>query len=286
LPDDPSGLDQRWLRAAFNGAATRYDRAAVVQREVADRLTDRLDLIRLRPRQVTDIGCGTGYCTRALARRYPSARIYALDIAEAMLAAARHRSPRVFSRQHFACGDAQCLPLRSAAFDLVFSSLTLQWCSDLDGTFRELRRVCAPGGLLLFSTLGPDTLRELRESWAAADADTHVNGFLDLHDVGDALVTAGFADVVMDVDRITRTQPDVVSVMRELKLLGAHNVTRGRPRHLIGRGRLQRVTAAYEAQRRPDGLPVTYEVVYGHAWRPAAPGHVAVPFTYPGGRAP
>ena len=271
-----SGFDRGWLRAAFERATSSYDLAAGFQREVAERLLERTGLIRLQPARVVDVGAGTGYCTRALARRYRKSEIFAVDIAASMVAAARRDAPRFFSRQHFACGDAERMPFRTGAFDLVFSSLTLQWCANLPTTLGELWRVCAPGGLFLFTTLGPDTLRELRDAWALVDHYMHVNDFVDLHVVGDALVAAGFIDVVTDVDRMSRNYPDVLALMRNLKNLGAHNVNARRPRHLLGRSRLERLRQAYEKHRTPAGLPASYEVVFGHAWKPMAPGSLAV----------
>jgi malonyl-CoA O-methyltransferase len=271
-------FERAWLRAAFEAAATRYDGAAAFQREVAERLLERLDLIRLKPTRVLDVGAGTGYCTRALMRRYRKSEVFAIDIAPGMLAAARREAPRFFSRQHFVCGDAERIPSRTDTFDLVFSNLTLQWCADLSAALGELWRVCSPGGLLVFTTLGPDTLRELRQAWALVDHYAHVNDFLDMHVIGDALVAAGFGDVVTDVDRMSRTYPDVLALMRNLKDLGAHNVNRGRPRHLLGRSRIERLRHAYERYRTPAGLPASYEVVFGHAWKPLAPGAVPVHF--------
>lgn len=276
---DPLRLDRGWLRAAFERAARSYDREAELQREVADRLLDRLDAIRLQPRRIADLGAGTGYCTRRLSRRYPAASLYAIDIAHGMLLEARGRAPRWFSRQRFACSDAQCLAVKADAFDLLFSNLTLQWCEDLRRTLGELWRVTAPGGLLLFSTLGPDTLRELRESWAEVDTYGHVNPFLDLHLVGDALLATGYRDVVVDVDRLRRYQPDLLALMRHLKALGAHNVTSARPRHLLGRERLDRLRRAYEARREDRGLPLTFEVVYGLGWKPPGTAGVDVAFS-------
>ncbi len=264
------------MRAAFERAAPGYDRVAELQRDVADRVLERLDLIRLQPAKVLDLGSGTGYGARALRRRYRRAEVYGVDIAHGMLREARRHAPRFFGRTHFACGDALRLPLAGDAFDLVFSSLTLQWCEDLPTTLAEIWRVCAPGGLVLFSTLGPDTLSQLREAWAEADGHAHVNPFLDMHVVGDALVGTGFRDVVMDVDRITRFHADVLDLMRSLKSLGAHNVSRARPRHLLGPSRLARVRERYETHRRAEGLPATYEVVFAHAWKPE-PG-LLVPF--------
>ncbi|GAB4352996.1 MAG: malonyl-ACP O-methyltransferase BioC [Gammaproteobacteria bacterium] len=258
-------LDRRALRRSFNRAATTYDAAAVLQREVAERLLGRLEWLRLQPVDLLELGCGTGYCTRALEGRYRKARIWALDIAEAMLVQTR-RGSGWFSRTRCLCGDAQRLPVADRSIDLIFSNLTLQWCDDLAAAFAEFQRVLRPGGAVLFSTFGPDTLRELRAAWAAVDGRSHVNRFLDMHDVGDAMLRAGLSDPVMDVDRLTQHYGTVRELMRDLKAIGAHNVTAGRPQGLTGRQRMRAVEAAYEAVREPQGLPASYEVVYGHAW--------------------
>jgi len=266
-------LDKRHMRRAFEDAAAAYDAVAVLQREVGARLLERLDLVRLAPRRLIDVGCGTGLCTLALAQRYADAQTVALDIAPSMVRAARAKTrwwQRWRGRYQFICGDAEALPVADASVDLIVSNLTLQWCSDLDRAFAEFKRVLAPQGLVLFSTLGPDTLHELREAWRSADEATHVNAFIDMHDVGDALMRAGFADPVMDMEYMTVTYPDVLALMRDLKQLGAHNVTAGRKRGLTGRRQLQRVVDGYEQWRRDGVLPATYEVVYGHAWAPPA----------------
>jgi malonyl-CoA O-methyltransferase len=158
------------------------------------------------------------------------------------------------------------LPLATASVDLVFSNLMLQWCDDVPGALAEVRRVLSPGGLFACSTFGPDTLHELRASWATVDADSHVNRFLDLHDVGDALVRAGFVEPVLDVERVVLTYPDSFALMRDLKAIGAHNATRGRPRGLTGRARMDRMSAAYERFRRDGRVPATFEVLYATAW--------------------
>ena len=165
------------------------------------------------------------------------------------------------------CADAQALPLADASVQLLFSNLALQWCSEPDGIFRELFRVLAPGGLMVFSTLGPDTLKELRASWLEADGFNHVNAFADMHDLGDALVRAGLKDVVVDAERITRTYRSVFDLMRDLKSLGAHNVTAGRQRGMTGKRRLHAMAQAYERYRENGLLPASYEVVYAHAWK-------------------
>jgi len=267
----PYQLDKRLVRAAFNRAAPHYDATAVLQHEVADRMLERLDFVRLTPALIIDVGSGTGRGARGLAERYRQARVLALDLAQAMLQQSRqHLSwlARWRARQWFVCGDAERLPLRSQCAQLLFSNLTLQWCTDLDQTFGEFYRVLQPGGLLMFSSFGPDTLRELRQSWRTVDDRVHVNAFMDMHDVGDALLRAGFADPVMDVEHIMLTYKDAMQLMREIKAIGAHNVTAGRQHGLTGREKLQALINAYEQFRRDGVLPCTYEVVYGHAWVP------------------
>lgn len=262
-----SVIDKDCVRSSFNQAAQDYDRVAVLQREIGGRLLERVGVIRMQPEQILDLGAGTGYVTRLLRKAYPGARVIAVDIAHAMLLQARCKSAW-WRRPRFVCGDIEVLPFQSQSVDLLISNVSLQWCNDLDAVFAEFRRVLRPGGALFFSTFGPDTLRELRVSWQAADAYSHVNTFLDMHDIGDALMRAGLAEPVMDVERITLTYLEVRGLMSDLKVLGAHNVTRGRARGLTGRGAWRAMLAAYENFRREGVLPATYEVVYGHAWAP------------------
>lgn len=257
--------DKRLARRSFEHAAAAYDDAAVLQREVAQRLLQRLDLMKIQPRRVLDLGCGTGHCITGLMQRYRRAEIVALDIALPMLAQARRRG-RWLRKARCVCADAERLPFADGGFDLVFSNLMLQWCVDIEAVFRELQRVLRPGGLLLFTSFGPDTLAELRSSWAKVDGYSHVNAFLDMHDVGDALIRTRFSDPVMDIERLTVTYPDVWRLMRDLKQIGAHNVTVGRPRGLTGKSHMQRLVQAYEAFRSEGVLPASYEIVNGHAW--------------------
>jgi malonyl-CoA O-methyltransferase len=165
------------------------------------------------------------------------------------------------------CADAERLPLADGSVDLILSNLMLQWCNP-DHVFAEFRRVLAPHGLLSFTTLGPDTLRELRSAWREVDSRTHVNQFIDMHDIGDALVRGGFASPVLDVERYTLTYLDVRRVAADLKATGAHNATMGRARGLTGRRQFAALQAAYEGFRQDGRLPATYEVVFGHAWTP------------------
>ncbi len=281
-------LDKARARAAFERAAATYDQAAVLQRAVAERLLERLELIRLQPARVLDVGCGTGYCTRALARRYRHAEIIGLDIALNMVRRARTALPWwrrwASGAWRFACADAEALPLAAQSLDMIVSNLTLQWC-DVARVFAEFRRVLRPGGVLFFTSFGPDTLKELRAAWRAVDARMHVHAFLDMHDVGDAMVRAGLADPVLDVEHLTLTYGDVTEVMRELKRVGAHNATHGRARGLTGRRQFARLRASYPPQAADGRVPATYEVVYGHAWAPSpAAGGGGVPVAHIGRR--
>ena len=269
-------VDKRQVRRSFERAAAGYDAAAVVQREVCDRMLARLDYIKLSPAAILDAGSGTGNAVNELMTRYPQRPIVALDIALSMLRLTRRRPrwwqilPGLRAPLYAVCADLERVPLRNDAVGLVWSNLALQWLNDLPRTFAEMYRVLSPGGLLMFSTFGPDTLKELRRSYAATDSRTHVNRFTDMHDIGDMLVAARFADPVMDMETLTLTYDDVRGLMRDLKSIGAHNVTRGRPGGLSGKSALDAVERAYEAHRREGKLPATFEVVYGHAWKPQA----------------
>jgi malonyl-CoA O-methyltransferase len=269
-------IDKAGVRAAFDRASSSYEAAAVLQSRVTDELLSRLEPFDFHPQVILDLGAGTGRAAAGLKQRYRRSLVIALDLAPGMLReAARHQ--RLLRRFERVCGDAARLPLESASVDIVFSNLMLQWCDPLDDALTEVRRVLKPQGLFAFTTLGPDTLKELRSAWAEADTYNHVNRFLDMHDVGDALVRAGLLEPVLDVDRLQVTYSDALALMRDLKSIGARNETGGRPRTLLGRRHLQRVFSAYESFRKDGRLPATYEIVYGAAWgsagRPASSAH-------------
>jgi malonyl-CoA O-methyltransferase len=269
-------LDKPRVRATFQRAASSCDTAARVQQEVAARLLEHLDPVRLEPVVILDVGAGTGDLAKSLSRRFPGASVVAVDIAEAMLNVARSKAPWLFSRQRFLCGDAEALPIKDSSVDLIVCNATLQWCNQLEQAITGFFRVLKPGGLLMLSTFGPDTLDELRQSWAKVDEFAHVHPFADMHDLGDALVRGGFSDVVMDCARLTAEYESVVELMRELKSLGATNSLAARRRAMTGRGRLERLRDAYEVHRRNGALPATFEAVFAHAWKPEAGSTVSV----------
>jgi malonyl-CoA O-methyltransferase len=229
---------------------------------------------------VLDIGCGTGYGLAHLRERYASAELLALDLSPAMLNAARARLPQpnwtqralgIFTPNaspltHTLCADMGRLPLAANSVNLLWSSLALQWARDLDATLKGFHRVLAPGGLLIFATFGPDTLKELRTAFAAIDDAPHVNRFVDLHDIGDILIHAGFSSPVMEMEMLTLTYADLKTLMRDLKGIGAHNAATSRKRGLLGKSAWAKLEQAYDALRLQGRLPATYEVIYGHAW--------------------
>ncbi len=291
------------VRDSFNKAADSYDAVAVLQQEVCKRLLERLEYIKVKPQVVLDLGSGTGQGTLGLAQQYPDACIVALDLAEQMLKKAREKVlPQIGSRQklrsllksfssfafkylpgrrkiegrgsqqyQFVCADAEQLPFADASVDLIFSSLTIQWCLDMPALFGEFRRVLKPGGLLMFTTLGTETLYELRASWAKVSDKTHVNEFTDMHAIGDALYDVQVENPVMDNEKIVLNYQSIKKILLELKAVGAHNQNQGREKALMGKKRLQAMYQAYEQFRTQDGYPVTYEVLYGHAWNPQTP---------------
>jgi malonyl-CoA O-methyltransferase len=293
---DPRDVDPQAVRRGFARAAATYDAAAALQREIGARMAQRLDYVKLAPSVILDAGCGTGAAVGELGLRYPGARVLAFDVAWPMIVAAHHRSQagrtvlrrllRPFASARtgmapaFVCADIDALPFAGVSVDLVWSNLALQWVNDLPRAFAEFRRVLKVGGLLSFTTFGPDTLREVRAAFAGIDGSTHTNRFIDMHDIGDMLVHAGFADPVMDMECITLTFGTPNALLAELKAIGATNRTRGRPHGLMGRERWSRAMRRLEALATDGRIPATFEVVYGHAWkgepRKTAEGHAIV----------
>jgi len=271
-------LDRQQVRRHFGGAADTYEQHDVLQQEVQSALLERLEFYLEMPQRVLDIGAGTGRGSALLKQRYPKAEVIAVDLALPMLRAARRHSGwlRPFQR---VCAEATRLPFPDHSVDLLYSNLCFQWVDDLATLFGECMRVLKPGGFMTFSSFGPDTLMELRAAWAEADQQPHVGRFLDMHDVGDAMLNAGLRDPVLDVFRYTLTYSEPRKLLEELQGLGATNADRDRPRGLTGKARYRRMLAAYETMRVDGRIPATWEVVSAHAWGPP----IGQPRRIPGG---
>jgi malonyl-CoA O-methyltransferase len=281
MPDEYY-LDPARVRRSFDKAAKTYDAAAGVPTEIRNRLLERLDLVKLQPKVVLDLGAGTGHSSKALKHRYKSADVVAVDLSPAMLVESDKRQSWL-RRFHRVAANAHRLPFKDGSAQLVFSNLMLEWCHDPDAVFQEIRRVLQPGGLLTFATLGPDTLRELRQGWRKIDTYPHVHRFIDMHDLGDALMRAGLAEPVMDTERLTVTYPDLDALLKELTESGSTNLAHGRTRGLTSKSRLASLREAVRPPSEQTVLPVSVEVVYGHAWavelrpRSRTDGEVRVP---------
>jgi malonyl-CoA O-methyltransferase len=285
-------LDQRAARRWFGRAAAGAGDDPVA-REVERRMAARLDYVKLEPRRILEVGCGPGTGSSALRSRYPKAEALRTDaeLELVLLArgaprlAARVRSLVSAAREHYLCADMNALPVRAASCGMVWSNLVLAWSADPVATFTEWHRVLEVGGLLMFSSYGPDTLKELRAAFATADPGPHVHPFVDMHDLGDALVATGFADPVMDMELLTVTYDRVDALLRDLRATGQRNAHLARRRGLTGRDAWERMVAAYGALARDGRVPATFEIVYGHAWKGAprvtADGRAIIRFDRP-----
>jgi malonyl-CoA O-methyltransferase len=272
---EPFRLDLRQARRAFERAARAGQDAAVLQREVEHRMLERLDYFRVRPARVLDAGCGAGRGLALLSRRFPHAELLGVDYAMAALRLAvradslieRVRRRLAGAARFHLCADFLSLPLRAGCVDMIWSNLALAWTDDPLSAMREFHRVLSAGGVLMFSTYGPDTLKELRDALAVDPRTRRVHSFVDMHDLGDMLVAGGFATPVMDMETITLTYADVAALARDLKASGQTCAARDRRRGLTGRDAWRRFLDAYEGRRTQGKLPATVEVVYGHAWK-------------------
>ncbi len=280
-------FDPRQVRRAFSRASASYADAAKLQREVEARLFESLDYYAegregdaQTPSRIVDLGCGPGHATRALQQRWPKAQVLAIDLALPMLrqhdadASAFSRAlpgalSRLLARAPLRiCADARALPLADHSVDLLFSNLCLQWIEDLPAVFAGFRRVLKPGGMLVASTFGPDTLYELRGAFAQADAVPHVSPFASIAQFGDALMSSGFRNPVLDRDELTTRYDDLPALMRELRAIGATNALHARRHTLTGKARFAAAANAYEAFRDNDRLPATWEIISALAWAP------------------
>lgn len=264
FPKLPGGLpDKRQVAASFSRAAASYDSVAELQRDVGTELLRRLPSDHA-PQRWLDLGCGTGYFSRALAERFHQGEGLALDIAEGML---NHARP-LGGAQYFIAGDAERLPLQDVSCDLVFSSLAVQWCADFAAVLNEAYRVLKPGGVLAFASLCVGTLYELRDSWRQVDGMVHVNRFREFSRYQQLCGDSGFSVLSLQSCPHVLHYPDVRSLTHELKALGAHNLNPGRPGGLTGRARITGLISAYEYFRQAQGLPATYQVVYAVLEKP------------------
>ena len=266
-------FDRGQVRRAFSRAARSYDAAAGLQHAIEARLLESLDYLEARkPEVVLDLGCGPATAAVAMQRRWPKARVLALDLALPMLreSVAHERWHPLRRQVQRVCADVRALPLAEGSVDVVFSNLCLQWIEDLPAVLAGFRRVLRPGGLLLVSTFGPDTLHELRDAFAEVDAAPHVSPFAGIAQFGDALMAAGFRDPVLDRDDTVTWYRDVAELMRALRAMGATNALQARRQTLTGKARFARAVQACAAHCGQDGrLPATWETITAMAWAPA-----------------
>ena len=256
--------DRNAVRQTFDRNADRYDDHAALEQEVCSRLLERLEFHRLAPQRIVDLGCGTGQTSAVLKARFRKAHVIGLDSSGMMLAKMRRRSS-LLRPLRAVCADFSALPLAERSSELVFSNLALQWSNDPETLFSEIRRVLAPGGMLLFSSLGPGSLRELQASLTDGDETLGGREFADILDIGNALVAAGFQEPVMDAERITLNYPDIDALVNELEATGNALLMSGRQDLTEIRGRLE---TDYQCFRTDGRYPVSYEIVYGTAFGP------------------
>jgi malonyl-CoA O-methyltransferase len=279
-------LDKKAIIDGFNRASTSYDQHAILQREISSRLLERLEWIKIKPKVIIDLGGGTGDVAIHLAKRYPDAQIYMIDIAQQMLQIAKQKQSNkaVLNNQslfnkikakltnkkhniHYICGDAENIPIKNQKIDLIVSNLAIQWCQNTQQLFNDLQRILRPSGCLLFSTFGVDTLTELKQSWANVSSKPHVNNFTDMHELGDAMLLSGLDDPVMDSEIIVMEYTKLIDLFKDLKKIGAHNHLQQRSKSLTTKTTFKEMQLAYENFKLNNGkYPASYEVVYGHGW--------------------
>jgi len=246
------------VRATFNKASTKYDDSAFLQNEISDRLAEKLNIFSINPETIIDLGSGTGFLSKKAVQAFPNAALICIDFAQQSLLSNIHNLK--------VCANAYQLPFADNSIDFIVSNLMMQWCPDLKTLLDECFRTLKPEGLFLFSTFGPDTLKELKRSWSVVDNNPHVNEFTDMHDIGDQMLQSGFQSPVMEMERLTLTYDKVIDLMHDLKGIGAQTV-HNRSKSLTGKTKFNKMIEMYESYRKDGKLPATYEVIYGHAWK-------------------
>ena len=249
------------IRESFNRRADTYDSFAIVQKEVAERIFDRLSAIKIHPQLILDLGCGTGFLTQKIAALYPNAKIIPLDFSEEMLRVCKSKVNKI----NPICADIENIPIDESRFDLIISSLTLHWATDLYSTFTKIHKLLKNDGCFLFSSIGPDTLFELREALSKINAQERVNRFIDMHHYGDALLNIGFSDPVVDNEKIIIEYQSFSDVLKSLKKIGANTVEKIADKKLT-RIDYRDALDGYSVNENSN-YPVTYEVLYGLAWK-------------------
>ena len=252
---------------AFDAQAKHYEKAALAQFEIGNRLFERLQYIKLNPRYILDLGCGTGQVSHQLKQQYPKATVVGFDLAHAMLtqAKAKHTWRKKWDLVQ---GDMMSLPFANGVFDLVFANQSIHWTESLSALMRELNRVMSPKACFLFSTVGPDTMKELKQAWAEVDSYIHVNQFLDMHDIGDILLAEQFLDPVVDMEMLTIHYPNLSTLLQALKMQGVRNIHPQRRLGLIGKKQWLRFESILKTNCTREGkIPLSYEVIYGQAWK-------------------
>ncbi len=251
-------------------AATLFGNADFVHRQALEGLIERLSPVVMQPVQILDLGAGNGRSSRTLAKSFRKSRVISLDLSAAMLRIARAEKP-FFSKLSELRGDAYQLPLREGSIDFVCANLLLPWIDDLPNCLGEIARVLKKGGVFAFATLGPDSFAEIRSAWSEVDSFAHIRVFPDMHDVGDALMKNGLSNPVLDVDHLTVTYQDTAALYRDLTATGARNCLQERQQSITGKSRFRHMENALHARGQDGVLPVTLELVYGHAWGSGPP---------------
>ena len=262
-PENP--IRRRDVIRRFDFAAAAFADNDFVHRHAFDALLERMRPMQTKTARILDLGCATGAGSRQLAKSFRRSHVTSLDISQNMLANARLSRSR-FVRISELRADAMQLPLQPGSMDIVFANLLLPWIGNLDGFFTQIARVLRVGGLFVYSTLGPASLLSLRQAWSNDGEHPHVNPFIDMHNVADAVLRAGLRDPVADVDPLLVSYRDLASLFRDLTATGARNCLRARFPGLTGKHQFQCMTDQLQSQFQGGSLSIELELIYGHAW--------------------